>query len=296
MNGANITVRQRGSLFWKFYITAWALLGSVAVFYISVAANRPDFFTVISGKAALQAKQAELEQQTRDAAALNSLRDDVQNLKLKLDLAQVHQAATPKPQTQPQNKSRPPSERQTLPENTDEAEIPPLPDRWMLNARSKKAAAIDDDNTTATIVINDKQTSPIITGSTSDAGPEKPGKFTLTLTPNTPVVVFGAPTVIAEAPFEGTLAEQSFTDNTAIVISAATSLSELRSTWQRLADRHPELLGTLRARYDLTGLPDAKYRLLAGPLPDRTRADRLCAQLAMQNVKCSVSNFIGKVL
>jgi cell division septation protein DedD len=61
--------------------------------------------------------------------------------------------------------------------------------------------------------------------------------------------------------------------------------------WHRLSKAHPGLLGKLSPaviRIDLGAGKGIYYRLLAGPLPDRAQADRLCAQLKAKKVGCLV--------
>jgi hypothetical protein len=59
--------------------------------------------------------------------------------------------------------------------------------------------------------------------------------------------------------------------------------------WRRLQRRHPDLLRSLDLDVERAELPTrVVYRLRAGPLPDRTRAEGLCNALRQQRLDCLV--------
>lgn len=75
-----------------------------------------------------------------------------------------------------------------------------------------------------------------------------------------------------------------------IQIAALRSEEVAQSEWDRLSQKHSDLLGSYRptiVRADL-GERGIFYRLRAGPLQDRPAAEELCVALAAENVGCLV--------
>ena len=105
--------------------------------------------------------------------------------------------------------------------------------------------------------------------------------------PSQPVVAFGKPTV-ETTPNAGT--------SKSIVVSVAGSIDKLRSDWDLLTARHPQLLRNLQPRYDIMAA-NGPCRLLAGPLTNRSEAGQLCNVLQLHGVTCDVEdNFLGNAL
>jgi SPOR domain len=78
----------------------------------------------------------------------------------------------------------------------------------------------------------------------------------------------------------------------ALSLSQATSVTGLRASWLLLTTRHAQSFANYRPRYtkdSATGL----YRLIAGPIVNRTEADRVCTTLRAQGVSCGVTNYSG---
>lgn len=78
----------------------------------------------------------------------------------------------------------------------------------------------------------------------------------------------------------------------ALSLSQATSVTGLRASWLLLTTRHRNSFANYRPRYTkdtATGL----YRLIAGPIDNRTEADRVCTTLRAQGVSCGVTNYTG---
>ncbi|MDE0800669.1 MAG: SPOR domain-containing protein [Rhodospirillaceae bacterium] len=75
-----------------------------------------------------------------------------------------------------------------------------------------------------------------------------------------------------------------------IQIAALRSEEAVEGEWARIIKLHPNLLGMYTSkivRADL-GARGTFFRLRAGPLKDRTAAEKLCVSLAAQNVGCLV--------
>ncbi len=317
-------------LFWRLYVTLWIALSSVALAYILISVNQPDFYARITGIAVLETKRAEQVKQANVTAELQRLRNVVEDLDTKLELFKKRPALT-QAHTQPpeaiilnSDARHPPhgkdpeletaqpshgidqsvsfigSASPSSQEQSDKAEpthIPPLPTRgyqgkFAENSTQKSGRKAATGYEVS--VINEVPKS-IITGSIDIAAPEKESgpKSDLSTAAAPPFTAFGQTTVTFASNSNRLDNEAPFA---AVVISAASSLDDLRSTWRRLANQHPDLLGRLEARYDFMGSPEARYRLLSGPLSSSSEADRLCLALVRNNINCSVGEFVGNAL
>ena len=101
-----------------------------------------------------------------------------------------------------------------------------------------------------------------------------------------PPIAFGAPVVTPSPtlPF-------------AVQLAASHSLETIRQSWSQLRERHAASLAALEPhvvppRADGSG----HYRLVAGPLPTRADAERLCTELGVGRQGCFATTFIGQPL
>ncbi len=108
-----------------------------------------------------------------------------------------------------------------------------------------------------------------------------------------------APTQSRTAPaatFEPTrIITNSIPSQAALALSSATSVNGLRASWLLLTDNHKQTLAGFQPRY-VADQRTGSYRLLAGPIANRTEADRLCTQLRARAVTCGVTEFNGSPL
>ena len=82
-----------------------------------------------------------------------------------------------------------------------------------------------------------------------------------------------------------------------IKISTGASVDSLRLSWGLLAEKHGDALGHLEPRYTTSGeTANPTYDLVAGPLPSRADATRVCKTLADRGVACAVDGFRGEAL
>ena len=98
-----------------------------------------------------------------------------------------------------------------------------------------------------------------------------------------PVITFGEPEV--------TPAQQAF----AVQIAAGPSLDALRLSWNILAERHGAL-AVLQPRFIAPRAQGGSYRLLAGPLPSKADADRICAAMGVGKQGCFSTPNLGDPL
>lgn len=78
----------------------------------------------------------------------------------------------------------------------------------------------------------------------------------------------------------------------AIALSTATSVTGLRASWLLLTSQHPTVLAGYKPRYIKDSGSDS-YRLVAGPIADRSEADSVCTSLRIQGVNCGVADYRG---
>lgn len=82
----------------------------------------------------------------------------------------------------------------------------------------------------------------------------------------------------------------------AVQLAAAPSLSALKQSWGQLAERHAGALGSLRPRVVAPRGDGGIYRLIAGPLPTKADAERVCSELRIGPKACFPTPYIGAPL
>src|SRR5712671_2618949 len=110
--------------------------------------------------------------------------------------------------------------------------------------------------------------------------------------------VAAAPTG-AEAKAEPNPAPEAAPREFAIDLAAASNVNALRARWGTIRGAHPALLEGLRPLVPVRessrpGLTE--FHLVAGPLPDPSVAERLCAALTAARTACKVAVFDGQRL
>jgi cell division septation protein DedD len=82
----------------------------------------------------------------------------------------------------------------------------------------------------------------------------------------------------------------------AVQLAAASSLQALKQSWGELAERHGDALGSLRPRVAAPRSEGGFYRLLAGPVPTKADAERICSQLGVGPKACFATAYTGSPL
>lgn len=99
-----------------------------------------------------------------------------------------------------------------------------------------------------------------------------------------PNITFGEPEV--------TPAQRSF----AVQLAAGPSLDALRLSWSLLLDRHGGTLSSLQPRFVPPRTATGPYRLLAGPLPSKADADKVCSAMGASRQSCFSTPYAGQPL
>ena len=101
-----------------------------------------------------------------------------------------------------------------------------------------------------------------------------------------------APVEITFGEPEVTPAKQAF----AVQLAAGPSLESLRLSWNLLRERHGGALASLQPRFLPPRSEGGPYRLLAGPLPTKADADKICEGLGTGRKGCFSTPYVGQPL
>jgi len=82
----------------------------------------------------------------------------------------------------------------------------------------------------------------------------------------------------------------------AVQLGAGPSLQALRENWGDLVERHSGSLAALQPRVVAPRAEGGPYRLLAGPVPSKADADRICRELAVGPKACFATAYAGAPL
>jgi hypothetical protein len=82
----------------------------------------------------------------------------------------------------------------------------------------------------------------------------------------------------------------------AVQLGAAPSLTALKQSWGQLAERHAGALANLKPRVVSPRGEGGIYRLIAGPLPTKADAERVCSELRVGPKACFATPYAGAPL
>jgi sporulation related protein len=82
----------------------------------------------------------------------------------------------------------------------------------------------------------------------------------------------------------------------AVQLAAGPSLQAVRQSWELLSERYAGTLSALQPRVVAPRGEGGVYRLLAGPLPTKADAERICAQLGVGAKACFSTQYVGAPL
>jgi hypothetical protein len=100
-----------------------------------------------------------------------------------------------------------------------------------------------------------------------------------------PAITFGAPQVTPAK-------QQTYT----VQLGAGPSLDALRMSWLALRDQHGNVLGTLQPRFVAPRGGSGPYRLVAGPLPSKADAEKVCTDMGLGRGGCLPTTALGHPL
>ncbi len=330
MTNATREAPQSGSVFWRLYMLGWVGLAGAALIYLSAAVFKPDLLKPLSPQIAERPGadpdivSTKLETLERSISSLENKLANVETTVRQVASASPEAQPTETGQTEQRTASAPdasisvrPVETETVNPATEKAvvktgKVPPLPARAPQRKQiataqvSNAEGSNNQDPAIPLVILNGVAAAGISTGSVNDSAQPQVSQPQLEKSQlpeivraepeaqpaqRAPAIAFGAPTVEAAQ----NVGQAAGTSN-AIVVSVAGSVDQLRSDWDLLVARHPQLLRSLQPRYDIMAA-DGPYRLLAGPLKSKSEAGQLCSALQLHGVTCDIEdNFLGNAL
>jgi hypothetical protein len=136
---------------------------------------------------------------------------------------------------------------------------------------------------------NETEPAPIETGSIANV-PITFGDAVVTAAPGSTVTTVATP---APAPAPAPAAPLS---KYAVQLGAGPSLDALRLSWGLLVERHGAALASLQPHYVPPRNAGGPYRLVAGPLPSKADADKVCTEMGLTRSNCFSTAFAGEPL
>jgi hypothetical protein len=136
---------------------------------------------------------------------------------------------------------------------------------------------------------NEAEPAPIETGSIANV-PITFGDAVVTAAPGSAITTVATP---APAPAPAPAAPLS---KYAVQLGAGPSLDALRLSWGLLVERHGAALASLQPHYVPPRNAGGPYRLVAGPLPSKADADKVCTEMGLTRNNCFSTAFAGEPL
>lgn len=274
---AHIGQPTRSRRFIKVYLMTWGMLAVGAVAYLALLAFPQQ------AAAPPPAETADRDPAKTAAPGANKALAEVQGslTEIRKDVTQLQDAMGERAANEKSSQSRLTALEERVagiePPHTPPATAPsPKPD--------KTARKLPDDVTTADILAKTKEETP--TPPPAKAVPPPPAEPIQTGSINSKDdIVFGEAVVTPAT-------QKDF----AVQLAAGPSLPLLRESWGQLLERHGSALATLKPRIVAPRSEGGIYRLLAGPVPTKADADRICAELGGGPKACFVTAYAGSPL
>lgn len=288
---AHIGQPTRSRRFIKVYLLTWGLLAVGAVAYLALLAVPQQASAPPPPEAAAvePAKDKDPPAAAKALAEVRSMRGSLSEIRK--DVSQLQEAVGERVVNEKVVQSRLTALEERV--ATIEPDQPPAPaaPAPSVKAPDKTAGKASETRTTADILAKTKEEPatpakadapaqppfvPIETGSIASAPPKTAPKAE---------IVFGEAVV--------TPAERA---DFAVQLAAGPSLQMLRQSWDKLVARHGNSLASLKPRVVSPRSEGGIYRLVAGPMPTKAEADKVCAALAVGPKACFATEYAGQPL
>lgn len=291
---ATSTTSSRSGGFFKLYLFIWVVASAAALAYLASLLTGPDI-----SRALQQQAQGEPEQSTRLASRALSEVGNVRRSvsEIQRDVSQIREGLEQRDNAERQTQSRLAALEERIAGTNapvaSNAATPPAKQKAVEKKAKDKAA--DRSTSRLSRLENEDEKDPfeqrseaerVETGSIlPPAKPAPAPAATPAAPPVAPTITFGAPVV--------TPTKSSTTY--AVQIAAGNSLEAIRSSWTQLSGKHPALQG-LEPRVVAPKAEGGKYRLMAGPFPSKTEAERVCLDMNVGRTGCFSTTFGGSPL
>jgi len=281
---AHIDQPTRSRRYIKLYLSTWALLASGALVYLAVLSFPPnapapapqatvkpakDTPTDMSEVKVRQVKTTEVKALTEMQGSLSEIRKDVSQLQEAVGERVVNEKVA---QTRLNALEERVSTIDGQPEQPPAAPTAKVPGISLLPTGGPRPTAESPFKAVeepVAVNIPPPPSPPIETGSI----------------PPKAEIVFGEPVVTRASGPE-----------MAVQLAAGPSLQSVRQSWELLSGRHGGALGALKPRVVAPRGEGGVYRLLAGPLPTKADAERICSQLGVGAKACFATQYAGTPL
>lgn len=289
---AHIGQPTRSRRFIKVYLLTWGLLAVGAVAYLALLAF-PQQVSAPPPPEAAAAEPTKDKDRPEAAKALAEVRSMRGSLsEIRKDVTQLQEAVGERVANEKVVQSRLTVLEERVATIEPDQPAAPAPS---VKAPDKAASKASEVRTTADILAKAKEDSaipakadapaqppfvPIETGSIASATPKTAPK-----TASNAEIVFGEAVV--------TPAERA---DFAVQLAAGPSLQLLRQSWNKLVARHGNSLASLKPRVVAPRSEGGIYRLLAGPVPTKADADKVCATLGVGAKACFATEYAGQPL
>ena len=278
---AQASQRAPSGRFIRAYLLTWGLLAAGGLTYLSSLAWNPQLFSpsqrpqMTEPDPSIQAANKALAEVGTVRRVVTEIQKDLGRIKDTMGQREAEEKAA-------QARLAALEERVTTIATVPAAQATPEPTPGTIVTTSKPRAsekgkvAADKRQNGAEPTVKPPGTAP-----NAEAITEPPKIETGSIRTAPPVIAFGEAEVIP--------AQQAF----AVQIAAGPSLDALRLSWIILVERH-STLASLQPRFVAPRAEGGSYLLLAGPLPSKADADKICAAIGKQN--CFSTSKIGDPL
>ena len=260
----------------RAYLMMWGLAAAIGLTYLASVAMRFEFRAAAPQEAAKPAVDPEQGLRLANRAMLRI--DSVQQTvgEVQKDLGSLR-AAFDQHEAQDRDAQ---ARIASLEERVTSLQTPPPAVAAATSPKQKTAekgaqAAAKRANPHIVSVEGEPKTAPAQAGNAVETG---------SIPATAPAITFGAAEV--------TPARQNYT----VQLGAGPSLDALRMTWLVLRDQHGAALGSLQPRFVAPKGSTGTYRLVAGPLPSKADADKVCAAMGVGRDACFATTAMGHPL
>jgi SPOR domain len=284
----------RSGRFVKAYLLTWGLMATGALAYLGSLAWQPDGVGTTSPQLAAAESQSQpdpaLETTNRALAEIDTvqrsvseIQRDVRQLK---ETVQQQEAQGKVVQTRLDTLEQ----RTAPPEVPVAAAVPPAKQKVADKAKVHIRTAEPRQPTRVITTIEGPKPpgeiapAPIETGSIAQA-PIMFGDAVVTTAGSSAVTTVSAP---ARAPAKS--------NKYAVQLGAGPSLDAIKLSWNLLMERHAGQLGALQPHVVAPRNSGGLYRLVAGPLPSRAEADKVCKDMGVGRNRCFATVLSGEPL
>src|SRR5262245_46904442 len=288
---AHIGQPTRSRRFIKVYLMTWGLLAVGAVAYLGLLAISQQAPAPPPPEAAAvePAKDKDRPEGAKALAEVRSMRGSLSEIRK--DVNQLQEAVGERVINEKVVQSRLTALEERVATGEPDQPAAVAPAAPSVKAPDKTAGKASETRTTADILAKAKEDDaapgradapaqppfvPIETGSISSTAPKTAPKVE---------IMFGEAVV--------TRAERA---DFAVQLAAGPSLQLLRQSWDKMVARHGNSLASLKPRVVAPRSEGGIYRLLAGPVPTKADAEKVCATLAVGPKACFATEYAGQPL